>query len=139
MMKKIRSLLFFSAFFLCVMSFFPLTAESEKSSMYYVNTPIVKIFSHPKGYHIIYRRANLETSEVFIPSKWLSMHVNKADVFPINTRVSPYLSFFIQDGKCEYVRLHIPIDMKSQYWGVQASPEQYNDKFENVETLPLAF
>lgn len=138
-MKKIGRCLLLCTLFFCAISVFPLSAESKESDVYYVHTQLLKIFSHPKGYYIIYRRAGLGTGEVFIPLKWFSPKVNKADLAFINTRINPYLSFFIRDGKCEYIRVSAPKDISTQVWGLLPNPQQYDDKFDGVESLALEF
>ena len=132
-------------FVLCVLLFgaisvFPLAAESKEADVYYVNTQLLKIFSHPKGYYVIYRRAGLNTGEAFIPFEWFSPKEGKADISFINTRINPYLSFFIRDGKSEYIRISAPRqDLNTSTWGFLPNPEQYNEKFEGVESLALEF
>jgi len=139
-MKKICRSLLLCAVLLGAIGVFPLTAESKEADVYYVHTQLLKIFHHSKGYYIIYRRAGLETGEVFIPLKWLSPKENKADISFINTRINPYLSFFIRDGKCEYIRISAPReDLGSPVWGTLQTPHQYDDKFDGVESLALEF
>jgi uncharacterized protein TP_0437 len=138
-MKKICRCFIFCVLLFGAVSVFPLAAESKEADIYYVNTQLLKIFSHPKGYYVIYRRAGLETGEAFIPFTWFSPKENKADISFINTRINPYLSFFIRDGKCEYVRISTPKDIGSQIWGILPNPQQYNDKFDGVESLALEF
>ena len=82
----------------------------------------------------------METGEAFIPFEWLSPKENKADISFINTRINPYLSFFIRDGKCEYIRISAPRqDLNASTWGLLPDPQQYNDKFDGVESLALDF
>ena len=131
-------------FILCVLLFgavsvFPLAAEQKEADIYYVNTQLLKIFPHSKGYYVIYRRAGLQTGEAFIPLERFSPQENKADISLINTRVNPYLTFFIRDGKCEYVKISAPRDKGSQVWGILPYPQQYNEKFDGVESLALEF
>ena len=102
-MKKLCRYLILCVLLFGAVSVFPLTAESKEADVYYVHTQLLKIFSHPKGYYVIYRRAGMETGEAFIPFEWLSPKENKADISFINTRINPYLSFFIRDGKFEGV------------------------------------
>ena len=138
-MKKICRYLLLCALFFGTISVFPLAAESKESEMYYVHTQLLKIFPHPKGYYVIYRRAGLGSGEAFIPAEWFSSKVHRGAIAFINTRVNPYLSFFIRDGKCEYIRISAPRDLQSQVWGLLQYPQQYDEKFEGVESLPLEF
>ena len=139
-MKKICRYLILCVLLFGAVSVFPLAAESKEADVYYVNTQLLKIFSHPKGYYVIYRRAGLNTGEAFIPFEWFSPKENKADISFINTRINPYLSFFIRDGKCEYIRISAPRqDLNASTWGLLPDPQQYNDKFDGVESLALDF
>ena len=138
-MKKICCYFVFCVLLFGAVSVFPLAAESKEADVYYVHTQLLKIFSHPKGYYVIYRRAGLDTGEAFIPFEWFSPKENKADISFINTRINPYLAFFIRDGKCEYVRISTPKDIGSQVWGILPYPQQYDDKFDGVESLALEF
>ena len=138
-MKRIGRYFVLCVLFFGAVSVIPLTAESKEAGVYYVHTQLLKIFPHPKGYYVIYRRANLGTGEAFIPLEWFSPKENKADISFINTRVNPYLSFFIRDGKCEYIRISTPKDIGSQIWGLLPNPQQYNEKFDGIESLALEF
>lgn len=140
-MQKICRLVLLCAVFLGAVSVFPLSAESKESELYYVHAQLLKIFPHSKGYYVIYRRtATQPAGEAFIPLEWFRPNKeNKADISFVSTRVNPYVSFFIKDGKCAYVRIAAPLDVKSQVWGVLQAPRTYDEKFEGVESLPLAF
>ena len=139
-MKKICRYLILCVLLFGAVSVFPLAAESKEAGVYYVHTQLVKIFPHPKGYYVIYQRAGLGTGEAFIPLEWFSPKENKADIAFINTtRINPYLSFFIRDGKCEYVRISTPRDRGANVWGLLSYPQQYNEKFDGVESLALEF
>lgn len=138
-MKKICRYLILCVLLFGIVSVFPLAAESKEADVYYVHTQLLKIFPHPKGYYVIYRRASLGTGEAFIPLEWFSPKENKADILFINTRVNPYLSFFIRDGKCEYIRISTPRDRGAHVWGMLPYPQQYNEKFDGVESLALEF
>jgi len=138
-MKKICRYLLLCALFWGVISICPLTAESKESELYYVNTRLLKIFPHTKGYYVIYRRAGLNVGEAFIPITWFSSKENKADISFINTRINPYISFFIREGKCEYVRISAPRNIASQIWGVLLNSQKYDEKFDGIESLALDF
>ena len=138
-MKKICSYVLLCALFLGTICVFPLSAESKESEVYYVNSQILKIYPHSKGYYVVYRRAGSGSGEVFIPLEWFSSAENKADIALINTRINPYVSFFIRDGKCEYLRISAPRDLGSQVWGLLSNPRQYDSKFDGVESIPLEF
>ncbi|AGT44790.1 hypothetical protein [Treponema pedis] len=115
------------------------TQKVEEADVYYVNVQILKIFPHQKGYYVIYRRAGLETGEVFIPHEWLTASDGRAKMELVNTRVNPYLSFYIKDGKFDHIKIAAPRDLTSPIWGALAAPQEYDSKFEGVESLELKF
>ncbi len=139
MRKSIFSLLFCLLIFgfLSISSAF--AQETEEADVYYVNVRIVKVFAHQKGFYIVYRRAGLKHAQVFIPHEWFNSQDGRARIERVNTRVAPYLSFFLRDGKFEHVKVSVPRDVNDPVWGVLKTPVKYNDKFEGVETLELKF
>lgn len=138
-MKQLCRLFMLCTLLFTIVSVFPLAAESKEADVYYVHSQILKIFPHQKGYYVIYKRAGSGTGEVYIPLEWFSVKENKADISFINMRVNPYLSFFIRDGKCDYVRISTPKEKGSQIWGLLPSPQEYDEKFDGIDSLPLEF
>ncbi len=113
--------------------------NTEEADVYYINVRIIKIFSHPKGYYVIYKRAGLKKGEVFIPFEWFAASDGRAKMTRVNTRVAPYLSFFLRDGKFDHVKVAAPKLLTHPAWGTLKTPKDYNEKFEGVETLELKF
>lgn len=112
------------------------TSEAE---LYYVNVQIVKAYQHNDGYYIVYRRANMQTGEAFIPHKWFSPQDGRGEVRRINTRVTPYMSVFMKNGKFEFVKVCLPVNNpRHPVWGFIQNPAEYEGKFSN-ETLELQF
>lgn len=138
-MKQLCRFFMLCTLLFAIVSVFPLAAESKEADVYYVHSQILKIFPHQKGYYVIYKRAGSGTGEVYIPLEWFSVKENKADISFINMRVSPYLSFFIRNGKCDYVRISTPKEKGSQIWGLLPSPQEYDEKFNGIDSLPLEF
>ncbi len=114
-------------------------AKTEEADIYYVNARIIKIYSHPKGYYVVYKRAGLKKGEVFIPAEWFAAADGRATITRVNTRVAPYLSFFIRDGKFERVKVSAAQDLRHPTWGTLKVPKKYDEKFEGVEALELKF
>ncbi len=113
--------------------------ETKEAEMYYVNVPIVKAYQHNDGYYVIYRRANLQTGEVFVPHKWFSPQDGRGEIRKINTRISPYMSVFTKNGKFEFVKVCLPVDNpRHPVWGFLPNPSEYDGKFSN-ETIELQF
>ncbi len=138
-MNKIYRYICFSILFFSMISVASLSADSKESDLYYVNAQILKIFHHQKGYCVLYRRPGKEAGELFLPKKWFKVEENKASMQKINTRINPYIAFFIREGKCEYVRVYAPRDLKSRTWGTFTAPHEYDEKFESAEGIPLDF
>ena len=112
------------------------TSEAE---LYYVNVQIVKAYQHNDGYYIVYRRANMQTGEAFIPHKWFSPQDGRGEVRRINTRITPYMSVFTKNGKFEFVKVCLPVNNpRHPVWGFIQNPAEYDGKFSN-ETLELQF
>ncbi len=130
-------------FVVLIFSFFAITpAFSQKvdeADIYYVNVQILKIFAHSKGFYVIYRRAGLKNAEVFIPKSWLEPADGRARMELVNTRVNPYLSFYIKDGKFNKIKIAAPRDLENSVWGALKAPNEYDAKFEGIETLELKF
>ena len=139
-MKK-TVLLFISALAIfTTFSSVSLTSQKiEEADVYYVNVQILKIFVHPKGYYVIYRKSGLKHDEVFIPSEWLNPSDGRGKMELVNTRINPYLSFYIKDGKFDHIKIAAPKDLTSPVWGTLKYPADYDSKFAGVESLELKF
>ena len=118
----------------------PMHSQTTKEAeLYYVNVPIVKAYQHNDGYYIIYRRANMQTAEVFIPHKWFSPADGRGEVRRINAKINPYMSIFTKEGKFEFVKVSLPVNNPSHpVWGFLPNPSEYDGKFNN-ETIEIQF
>ena len=111
----------------------------SEAELYYVNVQIIKAYQHNDGYYIVYRRANMQTGEAFIPHKWFSPKDGRGEVRKINTRITPYMSVFTKNGKFEFVKVCLPTNNPQHpVWGFIQNPSDYEGKFGN-ETLELQF
>lgn len=136
MKKTIFILIFVFSLFMV----FPLASQKvEEADVYYINVQILKVFAHSKGYYIIYRRAGLKNAEVFIPHEWLSPSDGRARLELVNTRTNPYLSFYMKGGKFDHIKISAPRDLRSPIWATLKAPNEYDAKFEGIETLELKF
>ncbi|PIE98754.1 MAG: hypothetical protein CR988_01935 [Treponema sp.] len=113
-------------------------AEVKKSELYYVNVKILRIFTHSKGYYVIYRRAGLKTGEAFIPYEWFSIRDGRAKLEKASGRIDPYMSLFSKNGEFDHVKLYVPSSPKSPEWGNLRNQSEYDDKF-NIEALELKY
>ena len=113
--------------------------KTEEAELYYVNVQIIKAYQHNKGYYIIYRRANMQTGEVFIPHSWFSPKDGRGEVRRINARISPYMSVFTKNGKFEFVKVSLPVNNPQHpVWGFLQNPSEYDGRFA-TETVELEF
>ena len=111
----------------------------SEAEIYYVNVQIVKAYQHNDGYYIVYRRANMQTGEAFIPHKWFSPKDGRGEVRKINARITPYMSVFTKNGKFEFVKVCLPLNNPQHpVWGFLQNPSDYEGKFSN-ETVELQF
>lgn len=131
------------AIFALILSFFvsipAFSQKVEQADVYYVNVQILKIFAHQKGFYVIYKTSDSKHIETFIPKAWLEPTDGRANMELVNTRVHPYLSFFIKDGKFDHVKIAAPRDIRHNIWGTLAAPNEYDSKFDGVEALELKF
>lgn len=136
-MKKFALLLV--SFVLLFGAFAILPASSEESDMYYTNATILKIFPHPLGYYIIYRRpASLGTAEFYIPKEWFDRRDGRAVLNLTNQNISPYLSIMTKKGEFNHIRITAPQNLTDPTWGTLNSPTPYNDKFK-VDKLTIEY
>lgn len=118
--------------------FAALPAAAEESDLYYVNVQILKIFPHPLGYYIIYRRAGLKTGECYIPQKWFDRRDSRAVLNLTSFDINPYMSIIMKAGKFDHVQIVAPRNIQNVAWGTLDNPTEVSAKF-NVETIPLEF
>ena len=139
MKKSILSLVFLVLIFSLFAVAPAFSQKIDEADVYYVNVQILKIFTHSDGFYVIYRRAGLKHAEVFIPKSWLDPKDGRARLELVNTRVNPYLSFYLKDGKFDRIKIAGPKDLRSPIWGVLKDPNKYNGKFDGIESLELKF
>ncbi|AIN94699.1 hypothetical protein [Treponema putidum] len=139
MKKSILSLVFLVLIFSLFMIVPAFSQKVDEADVYYVNVQILRIFTHSDGFYVIYRRAGLKHAEVFIPKSWLEPKDGRARMELVNTRVNPYLSFYIKDGKFDHIKIAAPRDLGNPVWGTLKAPNEYDSKFEGIETLELKF
>lgn len=139
MKKSIISMVFLVLIF-SLLSIAPAFSQKvDEADGYYINVQMLKIFAHEKGFYVIYRRAGLKHAEVFIPKTWLEPRDGRATLELVNTRVNPYLSFYIKEGKFDHIKIAAPKDINSSIWGALKAPNEYDAKFDGVEALELKF
>lgn len=115
-----------------------LWAEIKESELYYVNMQILRIYTHSKGYYIIYRKSGLESGEAFIPYSWFKPQDGRAVMGNHDGRITPYLSYYTKNGEFDHIKLVIPKDPKHLIWGTLKNEHKYDDSFD-IEALDLDY
>jgi hypothetical protein len=110
----------------------------EPSKVYVKSVPIVKIFSHPEGYKILYLRSDMKVDELYIPHRWLSKSGGRGEIVFGKDPSYPYFSVFYRDGKFDFIRLYVVEDIRDLTWGVLRKTEASNAAFSG-DTLEIKY
>jgi hypothetical protein len=110
----------------------------EQPQVYVKSVPILKIFSHPEGYKVLYMKADMKVAEFYVPHRWLSKSGGKAEIVFGKDPSYPYFSVFYRDGKFDFVRLYVIEDVRDLTWGILKKSEASNAAF-NVDTLTIEY
>jgi len=111
----------------------------SKSSYYYINVPIEKVYPHRLGYFILYRKGGSELGQAYLPIKWFTQSAGKGELVTLPSGPDwPYLSVYYKDGAFSHVRLFIAASYAHQSWGNLPSSANIDEKF-NIDELKLEF
>lgn len=114
------------------------SSEEEELDLYYINLPIVKIFTHPKGYYILYRSSNLKIGKLYIPWEWLDYRDQRAVYDTVSGDVSPYVSYITNSGEFYQIRIKASANLFHSTWGTIGSTTISDDNFD-VESVEIVF
>jgi hypothetical protein len=114
-------------------------ASADESEYYYINVPIVKVYSHAMGYQVIYKVGSTRTASAYLPMSWFDYpnSPNKVDYGWGPT--FPYMTVFYKEGKMSHVRLHLNWDINDSRWGIFDQTVDGKALFEGVKELKLQF
>lgn len=135
-MKK--TMLLILSFVIVFGCFAALPAASEESDLYYINAQILRIFPHKLGYYIIYRRAELQTGEIFVPIEWFDRRDSRAILNLIEGDLNPYVTFVMRNGEFDHIRVCAMKDIQHGTWGTIAENAIPAENFQ-VEALNPKF
>jgi hypothetical protein len=113
------------------------------SDLYFVQVPIEKIWQHPKGYIVEYRKTALANRRVYIPTDWFDRALNpseplKAEVMLMDAgKAKPRMILYYKDGKFDHVRLYVRRERSHGTWGNMKPYAEYDKLFDGVEELKL--
>ncbi|WP_319561643.1 hypothetical protein [Marispirochaeta sp.] len=125
-----------------LLTLFAVSAAADESEFFFKSLPITKVYAHRDGYRVIYRRTNMELSELFVPVEWFQYQPGegnrgKGDLVMANNPAYPYFSIFWKNGEFSHIRLYLREDKNDMSWGILRNPEAYSDSFdiENLDNL----
>ena len=127
----------FFMIFLFLAGFFSISAQDQEVSMFVKTVPIVKIYSHPEGFKVIYLKTTMNLVEIYIPGSWF-VAGGKGEIIYGRDPSYPYFSVFWKDGKFDFIRLYVQEDLSSLSWGVLKWSENIEENF-NIDELELEF
>ncbi|GHU04300.1 hypothetical protein FACS1894147_09300 [Spirochaetia bacterium] len=145
--KKILCLMALCLAFLAVTPLFSQTISDEhKSKYFYVNVPIMKIFTYRKGYVVEYQKGAAQRARVYLPNEWFAVPTG-----PIAERVPakgeyislrpgtawPYLTVYYENGEFSHVRVYARRDLHHETWGTIPQNVDLDQYFENVTDIKL--
>jgi hypothetical protein len=90
----------------------------DHRNIYYISTPVEKVYFAGTGYLIHYRKAN-GTGYVGIPYDWFTWPASQAELILLPKGTNwPYMSVFYKDGEFSHVRLYVHRQRSHITWGV---------------------
>lgn len=114
-------------------------SSSEEMDLYYYNLPIVRIFTHPRGYYILYRTSSLKVATLCVPWEWISDYRDPRAIYtPVRVGTQPYISYITNNGEFYQIRINAPADSRDATWGAISSSKVPNENFD-ADTLTLKF
>jgi hypothetical protein len=145
---KTSRLALFSVLLACVLA--PLAAQDaaangSDSDLYVVQVPIERIYPHPKGFVVEYRKSPHANKRVFIPITWFDRAVTPSE--PLKGElllmgpgtVWPHMTLYYKDGKFDHVRLYVRSEIGHSTWAHIKPYTSYDSLFDGVEELKLEF
>jgi len=114
--------------------------EGHESEYYYINVTLEKIYPHPKGYIVQYRKGINRVGTVYIPSEWFTYAAAKGEIIKLpRGRDWPYMSVYYKNGEFSHVRLLVHHQHTHQTWGSVPQNVNIDERFENIESIQLDF
>lgn len=114
----------------------------KNSGFYVLQVPVLKIYSHSKGYIAEYRKNFMGTEKVYLPLEWFTRNVDtkeplKGEIVKLRDgRVMPYMSIYYKDGKTDHVRLYVQ-GYNHATWGNVSPGVNLDDNFNGVEEITI--
>lgn len=114
-----------------------ITAESVTSPFFSKSLSVSRIYSHQKGYKVLYRIDKALAHPIYIPIEWFSPNSPKTDdgftkaefVYGYGPAY-PYMTLFWRDGKFHHLRLFVNANYNDYSWGVIKPGDDFSGKFD---------
>lgn len=138
---------FLAALSLLFLAGLPLGAQMTQSPYFAKSVSIMRVFSHQKGYRIVYWTQSRQARDVYIPIEWFSRYGDylnengspKAELHFGPGPTFPYMTIFWKEGKFSHVRLFLNVDYRDSSWGVIPQTEDWSSRFDPSSTPQLRF
>jgi hypothetical protein len=114
------------------------------SEFYVVQVPILKIYSHSKGYIVEYRKNLMGTERLYLPLEWFTRTSEtqaplKGELVRLRDGGAlPYLAIYYKGGKTDHVRLYV-CGYNHGTWGNVPVGINLDDNFNGVEELTIVY
>lgn len=115
-----------------------LFSDISESDLYYVNRPIIRVFTHRLGYCVIYRTSNLGMAQACVPYSWFKPQDGRAQLQLVSGRIDPYISLYTRDGAFDHVKLALPKSEQHSVWSFLKAPSDYDHLFD-IEEITFEF
>jgi hypothetical protein len=140
------------AFFVLTLAALPVPAQDagaaaqkfeNESEFYPLGVPVEKIYNHPKGYIVRYRRGAFDMATAYLPLEWFASTEGKAGkgeiVYLRSGNNVPRLVAYYKGGEFSHVRLYVHPNRHHESWGLARVPAEVDGKFENQDDFKLQF
>jgi hypothetical protein len=130
-----KKVLFAAVAIMCVCGLAGLAAD--ESSYYYVNIPLIRVYTHQLGYKVVYRLDSKPSTEAYLPLTWF-VPGGKGELVVARGPSYPYMAVFYKDGKFSHVRLFLQENPSDPSWGTMRTGQDLTKAFA-VEEPKLDF
>ena len=137
-MKKITLVLALFIFINIVSVSAQEVSEEKESEYYYVSVPIEKVYSHRKGYIVLYRKNAVDLGRAFLPVEWFNEPTGKGDLINLGPgRTWPHITVYYKNGEFSHVRLYVRKSKSHETWGNLPQGTNLDQEFSNVNDIRL--
>jgi hypothetical protein len=137
---------------LALSALLPLAAQAADADagheFFVVDVQLDRIYVHPKGYIVSYRKNSLDRQRVYLPLDWFkkglpdangSLPLAKAEIVPLKPGLTwPHLAVMYDKGKFSHVKLYLRPEITHASWGTLPSTASVDANFD-VDEVKLDF